>query len=141
MIKTVIHDGLGLGGDAKVTSRNQLVVAPLEFNEPYTATATVNDTAYNIAAPKAGQRFVIDAIILDADKNVSANTAGTIVVYEASASDATTVDKTILSIEMLKNTNRSYIGLNVIVTEGKYLNVKTTDNNVYATVLGYYVEA
>jgi len=31
--------------------------------------------------------------------------------------------------------------INLILSEGKWLNVKTTDNTVYATILGYYIPA
>lgn len=141
MINTKITDGTGNHYRAKVTMRGQLVTAPLSFSEPYTATVNATGTAFVLAAAKTGKRFVITDILLDADKNVSASTAGTIVLYEATASDSTTAAKTILSIEMLKNTDRAITGLNMIVTENVWLNIKTTDATIYATVLGYYVEA
>ena len=141
MINTKIADGSGGNNRAKVTHRGQLVTAPLSFSEPYTATANATGTAFVLAAAKVGKRFVITDILLDADKNVSASTAGTVVLYEATAAASTTEAKTILSIEMLKNTNRSITGLNLIVTENVWLNIKTTDATIYATILGYYVDA
>ena len=140
MIKTIIKS-TGDGNEAIVTHRGQLVTAPLSFSEAYTATANATATAFVIASAKVGQRFVITDILLDADKNVSANTAGTIELYETTDSASTVVAKSILSIEMLKNTNRSITGLNLIVTENVWLNIKTSDATIYATILGYYVEA
>ena len=140
MIKTVIKS-TGDGNEAIVTHRGQLVTAPLSFSEAYTATANATATAFVLAPAKVGKRFVITDILLDADKNVSANTAGTVELYEATDSTNTTVAKSILSIEMLKNTNRSITGLNLIVTENVWLNIKTSDATIYATILGYYVGA
>lgn len=139
MIKTVLKS-TGNGNEAIVTHRGQLVTAPLSFSEAYTATVNATGTAFVIAPAKVNKRFVITDILLDADKNVSANTAGTIDLYEATSSTSTTASKTILSIEMLKNTNRSITGLNLIVTENVWLNIKTSDATIYATILGYYVE-
>jgi len=140
MIKTVLKS-TGNGNEAIVTHRGQLVTAPLSFSEAYTATVNATGTAFVIAPAKVNKRFVITGILLDADKNVSANTAGTIDLYETTDAASTTATKTILSIEMLKNTNRALTGLNLIVTENVWLNIKTSDATIYATILGYYVEA
>ena len=141
MIRSVIKSGDAQGYEAHVTHRGQLVTAPLKFSEPYTATASSINTAYEIAPAKVGQRFVITDILLDADRNVSANTPATVVLYEATAGDTTTASKTILSIEMLKNTNRVITGLNVILTQNVWFLLKTDDATINATILGYYVEA
>ena len=105
-----IKDGKGSSYVAQVTELGQLVVAPIAYSEPYTASLTSTNTAFTIAFPKIGCRFVVTDILLDADKNVSGATAGTVVLYEGEAVDEITEAKTILSIEMLKNTNRSITG-------------------------------
>ena len=139
MIKTILKSGGGSGDEAKVTSLGQLVTAPLSFSEPYTATVNATGTAFVIARGYASKRFVVTDILLDADRNVSANTAGTVQIYEAVSATATAVYKNVLTIEMLKNTNRVITGLNMVVSEGYWLNIQTTDATIYATVLGYYV--
>jgi hypothetical protein len=141
MIKSSIVDGSGANSEAKVTSRGQLVVAPLAFSEPYAVTMDATNTAFVVAPPINGKQFVITDIIVDAGKNVSASTAGTIVLYEANDATTTTPYKTVLSIEMLKNTARTLTGLNLIVNKGKWVSIKTTDATVTATILGYYVTA
>jgi hypothetical protein len=128
------------GTNAKVTARGQLVTSPLAFSDTASVTADVINTGYNLWKPLSGKRFVVTDILLYANKNVGATDA-TVVLYEASADDSTTVDKTILNIEMPKNTSRDLVGLNLILTEGKWLNVKTDDDDIFATVMGYYVSA
>lgn len=140
MIKVNLKDGRGTNNLAKVSEYGQLVTSPLEYSEPYTASLDSTGTAFTIAAPKVGQRFIITDIILDAGKDVSASTAGTIVLYEGDSVDDTTGSKTILTVEMLKNTDRTITGLNMIVSEGVWLSMKTSDATVSATVLGYYLE-
>jgi hypothetical protein len=141
MIDIHLADGGGTTNVAKVTSRGQLVTSPLSYSESYYNAMAVVDTAYVVAKPLAGKRFVVTDILLDADKNVSANTAGTIVLYESSTETSTTPSKTVLTVEMLKNTARVITGINLIVTTGEWLNIKTTDATIYATILGYYVDA
>lgn len=139
-ISTVLRDGKGNGGEACITTRNQLVVAPLDFSTAYPVTANVINTAFNFVPPVASKRFVVTDILLYANKGVGASDA-TVDVYEATSATESTIDKSILAIEMLKQSSRDLTGLNLLISEGKWLNIKTDDNTIFATVMGYYVDA
>ena len=139
-ISTTIKDGWGQDTEACVTSRGQLVVAPLDFSLAYTQVALLNNTAFSFVPPLPGKRFIVTDILLYANKGVGANDAN-VTIYEAGSETSTTVDRTILSVEMLKQTSRDMIGLNLIISEGKWLNIKTDDNTIFSTVMGYYVAA
>lgn len=135
-----IADASGLGYGAKVTSRGQLVVSPLDYSTAYNATADVINTAYNLIEPRTGQRFVITAILLYANKNVGAGDA-TVVLYEATSSSTTTASKTIFTAELPKSATRDLTNLNLIVSEGVWVNIKTDDDDIFATIFGYYIDA
>ena len=135
-----LEDGRGTQNKAKISSRGQLAVGPLDFSTAYSVEANVNDTAFNFVPPIAGQRFVITDILLYANKGVGAGDA-TVELYEATGDTVTTVTTVILNIEMLKQTSRDITGINLICTEGLWINIKTNDNTVFATIMGYYVEA
>lgn len=139
-IITKIGDGAGKSTEAIVTSRGQLVTSPLEYSTAYTKEVNATATAFNFIGPVTGKRFVITDILLYADKNVGVNDAS-VQLYEATSSASTTISKTIIDIEMVKQTNRDITGLNLILTEGRYLNIKTDDATIFATVMGYYVNA
>ena len=139
-LKINIKDGKGGAGEACVTHRNQLVVAPLDFSTAYAVTASVINTAFNFVGPQSGKQFIITDILLYANKGVGANDAA-VDLYEATGDAETTVSKSILSIEMLKQTSRDISGLNLIVTAGRWVNIKTDDNTIFATIMGYYVDA
>jgi len=124
-----------------VTSRGQLIVSPIDFSTAYAVTMDAVNTAFNFTIPIVDKKFVLTDILIDAGKNVSASTAGTVVIYEATAVDSTVVDREILTFEMLKNTNRVITGLNLLCSEGRWINIKTTDATMTATLLGYYVDA
>ena len=137
-----IRDGKGTKNTVLVTSRGQLVSGPIEYSSAFTVTASVINTAFNFVPPVAGKKFVITDLLLDAGKTVSNTTAGTIEVYEATSIDTTTVARSILSVEMLRNTSRTITGINLITfNEGRWVNMKTTDATVTGTLLGYYVSA
>lgn len=138
-LPTEILDGFGGKNKAKVTKRGQVVTSPLEFDEVSNQTFDVAGTAYNFYAPKANKQFVITSILLYANKNVGAGDA-TVTIYEASADDTATVDKTLFTAEMVKQTSRDFIGLNILVSEGVWINGKTDDDDVFSTITGYYVE-
>lgn len=137
--RLVIENGRGDKNLAKVTSKGQLVVAPLEFSQATTVIADVINTAYPIYSPMSGMQFVITDILLYANKNVGAADAS-VVIYEADTPTTTTASKTILEIEMPTKTYRDIVGINLIVTEGKWISVKTNDDDIYCTILGYYAE-
>lgn len=135
-----LSDGGGKGYKACVTPRGQLVTSPLSYSSPYNATAGVINTAYNLVTPKPDQRFVITDIIIYANKNVGVNDA-TVDLYEATAIDSTTITKSIIQIEMVQKTTLTLTGLNMIVTEGRWVNIKTDDDDIFCTLMGYYVNA
>ena len=136
--KTFIEDPI-TGSLARVTERGQLVTASLSYSDTYNVQVTLTNTAYNFIAPKQKKRFVITDILLYANRDVAVTDA-TVVIYEATSPSTTTVSKTILSIEMPKNTSRDIIGLNLITNEGVWLNIKTDDNTIFANMMGYYVD-
>lgn len=138
-VKTTIKDGKGKGNEAVVTDRGQLVTAPLDFSNAYTQEVNATATAFNFVGPVNGKQFVITDILLYADKNVGVNDAA-VQLYEATSATSTAETKTILDIEMLKQSSRDITGINLIVTEGRYVNIKTDDATIFATIMGYYAE-
>jgi len=123
---------------ANVTEYGQLVVAPVDYSVPSAVTMGTVNTAYNFISPNAGHGIVITDIILTANKNVGANDAA-VDIYMADADDTLTISTGILSLEMLKKTTISLTGLNMLVPEGFWVNGKTDDDDVFVTIMYYYV--
>lgn len=138
-MSTPIHiiDGRGTKQRVMVTSLGQLVTAPISYDEVKTISLNVDDTGFTFYVPKAGGQFVITAVLLTADKNVTTDCI--VEIFESAQEDSNVVSESILVIEMLKNTGRDITGLNFLVSEGVYVNGKTDDNNVSATIMGYYI--
>lgn len=136
--KGIIRDGTGSNNKLKITERNQLVTAPISYSIMYPVSANVINTPFNILIPESGKNFVITDAILSTDKNIGAGGA-LVTVYESDGIDSVTEDKVIFQGEFLKNVLHSFIGLNMIVSEGKWVNIKTDDATVNLSIGGYYI--
>jgi hypothetical protein len=141
MINSRIYDNhFGTRVGAGVTSRGQLVVSPLEYNEPYFQSMVTINTAFNFIGPVTGKRFVIDGLFISSDKNVSATNGAVINIYEADAPDSIVSTKDIFTLDIGKLETSSLTALNVITSEGIWVNAKTDDATTNVTLLGYYVK-
>ncbi len=87
----------------------------------------------------AGFQFVITGIFLVADKEVAANASATVVIYEASADNTTTEDRVLFETAIIQDQIQSLPAMNVIVNHGKYVNAKTTDDDIHMTIMGYFL--
>ncbi len=141
MIKTQIEDGGGNGRLAKVTPIGQLITAPFAYDDTVFKELAEPDTAYNFYLPKAGQRFVITGVLFRADKQVSSTVDATVVIYEATTDSTTTVSKVLIQFAVVEGDIIDPTGLNLLVTEGRYVNAKTDDDDIHMTILGNYVDA
>lgn len=136
-----IYDAWGTDAGACVRSNGQVVTGPFEYSTASTATLGTAAQSYNLWGPKSGKNFIITAMLIYANKNVGPTDA-TVVIYESTDGPATgTQSKVLLTTEMLKQTSRDFTALNLKVTEGSWINAQTDDDDVFLTILGYYVPA
>ena len=127
------HTGVG----AKVTEFGQLVTSPIDYSVSSQIVANVDDLPYNLVGPEHGRSIIVTSIILTANKDVGVNDA-TVTVYSSSTETSTT-GADVFQIELARNGQLVLSGLNLKVESGLFLNVKTNDTTVYATVLYYRV--
>ena len=127
------HTGVG----AKVTEFGQLVTSPIDYSVSSQIVATVADLPYTLINPQNGRSIIITTVLLTANRSIGVNDA-TVTVYSTSTADATSGDN-IFQMELAKNGQLVLTGLNLRVSSGLFLNVKTNDTTVYATVLYYRV--
>lgn len=122
----------------EVTSLGQLVTAPLSYDETKFVELAEPNTAYNFYEPKPGQQFVITLIRAKADRQVSNTDDADVVIYEASSDSETIVDKVLHQEAMIRGEDMT-LPMNLLVAVGKFVNAKTTDDDVHMTVMGYYI--
>lgn len=140
MINTKISDGSGGGHLARVTHAGELIIVRGNYDSTFNTAMTSINTAYNLVTPKSGFQFIVTGIVLNADKNVSATDGAIAVLYEATSDTTTTASKTLLTLNIGKNTTVPLTGILIQTTKGVYVNAKTDDATVNITLLGYYLE-
>jgi hypothetical protein len=119
------------------TELGQLIVAPIAYDNVKAVELDVDDTAFNFYKPLPSQQFVITGIYLEARSNVQATAS--VHVYEGTTADDTIVNKSIFLVEILKNADRQLSPLNILVTEGRWVNCKSDDSTVAVSITGYYI--
>lgn len=127
------------GNTAKVSKTGELIVAPFEYSDAMFNTLDLVNTAYNFYAPKSQKQFVMTGIVAFADKDINDASDTVIDVYEASTSTSITIDKTLIEFGMAKLSVVNLSSLNIIVNKGKFLNAKTSDDDIHMTIMGYYI--
>ncbi len=134
-----IVDGCGTLRRATVSETGALSVGPIRYDETSNNTMAVDNQVYNFYSPSSFEQFVITGILAFASKDVN-NASDTIIeVYEADSSSSATVDKALLTFGMGSLTNLTLTPLNLLVTEGTYINARTDDNTVNMTIMGYFI--
>ena len=140
MIDTKISDGSGGGHLARVTHAGELITVRGNYDSTFNAAMTSINTAYNLVTPKSGFQFIVTGVVLNADKNVSATDGAIAELYEATSDTTTTASKTLLTLNIGKNTTVPLTGILIQTTKGLFINAKTDDATVNITLLGYYLE-
>jgi len=132
---------IGGSSEVNVSQIGQLITAPFAYDLVVSKTLDTDNVAVNFYKPRVGFQFVVTGLLITADKNVTQDCI--VDVYPANSETDTVVPSTtgILHIEMLKNGSRDILGLNIVAGEGVYINSKTDDNNVFVTIMGYYIPA
>lgn len=127
------------GKTAAVGDQGQLVVGANYFDQTVFNVLDTGGTAYNFFPPKVRQKFIVTGAIIKADKQVSATVDAEVVIYEASSADTTTEDKVVIQVAMTEGDLLPLFPLNVEISQGKYLNAKTSDDDIHMTIIGHYV--
>ena len=123
----------------KISNAGELITAGYAYNEVSTQTLGTASTVYNFFKAKVGYNFIIQNLVIYANKNVGAGDA-TLTIYEAASSTSSTSLKDLLVLEIPQKTNVPIPGnLNLKVSEGRFLNATTDDDDIFLTIMGYYV--
>jgi len=128
------------GEPALVNNSGELATGRVEgdlssFNELAAA-----DTAYNFYKPLAGLGFIITGFEMKANQSVSNVAEATVIIYEASEEDTTTVDKILYQTAMLRDDRVPIAPVKIGVNPGKFINAKTDDDDIFVNILGYYAD-
>ena len=118
-----------------------LLVAPFAYEETEFQVLDTTTTAYNFYPPKTGKQFVITGVRAKADRDVSTTADAEVVIYEADSAVETTVSKTLHQEAMVRGESVTLLPVNILVNVGKWVNAKTSDDDIHMSIMGYYIPA
>ena len=121
-----------------VTSRGQLVTAPLEFSTSYQASTDTTDIT-NVVKGKAAKIFIVTDIVIAQDKT---NTDVDVTLFEADDSSGAAT-KIFFELGTTRSDRMVATGLNLATSETKWINFQhdSTTANISVTIAGYYIDA
>jgi len=126
---------------ASITSRGALVVAPYSYDETVFKLLGTDDAGVTFYEPIVDKRFVITGILAAGNLSIAANALATVTVFESAALDSSTSTKDRLEFGITRLQVETISPLNILIKEGVFLNAKTDDDDVFMTIMGYYVPA
>tara|TARA_R110002126_G_scaffold153309_3_gene300487 strand:- start:778 stop:1191 length:414 start_codon:yes stop_codon:yes gene_type:complete len=125
------------GREVAVGEGGALTVSPV-FDEVAFNELAVADQAYNYYTPLAGSKFILTGVVATADSSVVGD--ATVIIYEASAPDSTTVDNVLFQFVLLKNQQLVIPNFQIKVTPNVWINGKTNDDDIHMSVIGHFVK-
>ena len=125
---------------AEITKRGQVVVAPLDFSTFYSAQTAANNVPVNVTIPNTRKSFIMTDIVLAGDRSIGASGAVTKIYENSVGPTDTAITKLIYEDEIAKQTRAILTGLNIIVTEGVWINVVSDDVIVRCNIGGYFID-
>ena len=135
-IDAFIKDGAGRGNIAKVNKQGALNVVSAGHFDISSKVTLVATTVYNLREPRSGQQFIITGMILNAARSVTSEAL--VSIFESSVYQGASVTG-IISLDVAKDSTISLIGLNLIITKGKWVSCTTDDPTCNVTLLGHYI--
>lgn len=131
-----IENGISILEGSTLTQLQNLVA---RYHQPKFMELNVINTAFNFYPPIANQQFVITGLTSKAGQAVSASTNAIVIVYESDSASSTTPTKLLFETAMLRNDQLELLPLKMLVTDGKFINAKTTDDVIFMNIMGYYI--
>ena len=128
------------GQQVSVNDAGELLISYGPFDLTVFNELDIANQAYNFYGPKGQQQFVMTGFLMYGDKQVSATTNATVIIYEASAPDSATVDRVLIQVEVGQNQAVPFPSIRVLANRGVYINAKTDDDDIHMTILGHYVD-
>jgi hypothetical protein len=133
----------GTGKAVKRVEGGAIAVAPVRTSLPFNATLGTDDAVVNVVPAKADHVFYITGIFLTGNKNIDATTAATVTVYTGDSETTAVANAltTLLTLPVARNSTRDINPILLETENSKWVNAVTTDDDVFVTIMGYYLRA
>lgn len=128
----------GTGVNSKIDRFGNFTVSP-PVSASFNATLEVDNTTVNIVPARAGENFCITGFVLTGNKSIDPNTDAVVTLFEAKDGTTGTSERDILIIPVARSASVTVTGIILSGGLARYINGKTTDDDVLVTLFGFYV--
>lgn len=136
-----LEDGHGTDRRAVITQYGELAVGQLHYSSSSSANLDVVNTAYNLIPPRDQQdHIIITGIALTANRNVGTSDAGIQLYTTDVGPDSRTQETLLIQTELAKNDTLVLNPIAIEVPPAKWVNAETNDDDVFVTLLYYYIK-
>ncbi len=129
----------GTGAVVKVGLGGALTVGPPSASKTFNAELAIDATPVNIVPAQAGKTFCVTGLIITGDKNISTVDDAIVTIYEASDDATATSLVDIIIVPVARSSQTVITGILLETRVATYINGVTSDDNVFVTILGFYV--
>ncbi len=137
-VSSVIIDSR-TGKSVKVGLDRALAVGPSSPSLPFNAELAVDDVPVNIVPAVGNSIFCMTGIVLTGDKNISTTVDATVSIYTSDTNVSAVALTTLLAVPVQRSGQLALTNILIEAEEGKYINGVTSDDNVFVTILGFYI--
>ena len=127
------------GRSARVGAGGAVATGPARPSTSFNGTLGVNDAVVNIVPARSNRIFCVTAIILTGNKAIDPNTDAVVNIYTAVNETSATAVSTLITLPVARSSQTILTAILVESGEGEYINGKTSDDDVFVTILGFYL--
>jgi len=130
------------GRSVKVLPGGALATTGVMPSVSFNAELAVDDVVVNIVPAKADHSFCVTGALLTGDKSIDQNVDASVVLYVGDSETTAAVDaiSSLFIVPVARSSSRDILSILLDTPEGKWINGVTTDDNVFITILGYYIK-
>jgi len=128
------------GTAANVGKLGGLTVTPIAFNEAVAKELGTDATGVTFYNPLSGKQFIITGIYASGNKDISNTVDATVDVYESLAENSAVIEKSLLQFALGRSQFQAYENLNLLVNSNRFITAKTSDDDVFMNILGFYID-
>jgi len=105
-------------------------------NKVFRTVVDMANTAFNLVSPIPGLEFIIEGFSVFL--NSPPPNPATVTIYEAPSAVSLVEDEVFLDRHFDDSTGLSLTNLKLGIDEGKFLNVKSTNTDLFVVILGFF---
>jgi hypothetical protein len=127
---------------AKITAGGALAVSPLHPSVSFNGLLGTDATVVNVVPAKSDHVFHITGVFLTGNKDINTSVDAVVEVYTGTSDETTAANATtnLFTVPVGRSSSSAINPILVETSTAEWINAVTSDDDVYVTILGYYLK-